>query len=139
LVYLHDVFPTICEMTGLEIPETVETQSMLAQISDAANKGRETIFFTYTTWRMDKKEPRWLQRSIRDASLKLTLSMYEGKETVQLFNLKESRWETNNQASKIEMQPTIDAMRLKLMEHSLNVNDSARYNLPNWGFPKFKK
>ncbi|PCI35072.1 MAG: hypothetical protein COB60_04165 [Flavobacteriaceae bacterium] len=139
LVYLHDVFPTICEMTGLEIPETVETQSMLAQISDAANKGRETIFFTYTTWRMDKKEPRWMQRSIRDATWKLTLSMYEGKETVQLFNLKESRWETNNQASKAEMKPKIDAMRLKLMEHSLEVKDSARYSLPNWGFPKFKR
>jgi len=139
LVYLHDIFPTICEMVEMEIPETVETESMLPLIIDTTKKGRETIFFTYTTWRQDKKEPRWFQRSIRDKKWKLTLSMYEGKETVQLFNLKESRWETNNYANKMAMQEKIDSMRVKLIEHSFKEGDSAKYIVENWGFPKFKK
>lgn len=138
LVYLHDVFPTICDMTSLEIPKTVETQSMMPLIRDSSQIGRATIFFTYTTWRQDKKEPRWFQRSIRDKEWKLTLSMYEEKETVQLFNLKESRWETKNQAHKTELQQKIDSMRVKLIEHSIKVKDSARYNLPNWGFHTLK-
>lgn len=136
LVYLHDLFPTICEMTSLDIPDSVESQSLLPYINNADAQGRESIFFTYSSWSKQKNrvEPRWFQRSIRDQEWKLTLNMFNGKETIQLFNLKEDRWETKNYANKTEMNDKNEDMRIKLIEYSKKVNDSARYDKPNWGF-----
>ena len=41
-VYLHDLYPTICEMTGIKIPKTVESKSFLSIIN-----GNEKVVHEY--------------------------------------------------------------------------------------------
>lgn len=43
-VYLHDLFPTICEMTGTPIPETVESKSFLPVIQGGNQPVHDYIF-----------------------------------------------------------------------------------------------
>ncbi len=43
-VYLHDLFPTICEMTGIDIPDTVESKSFLPIIQGKNKPIHEYIF-----------------------------------------------------------------------------------------------
>lgn len=43
-VYLHDLFPTICEMTGITIPETVESKSFLSVLKGESTPIHEYMF-----------------------------------------------------------------------------------------------
>lgn len=77
-IYLLDVFPTLCELTGTRIPETVEGKSFYPCISDKELKNREHLYFAYT----DKI------RSVKDDHLKLMEHVYDGVLTSQLFDIK---------------------------------------------------
>jgi len=47
LVYLLDVFPTLCDLAGIDIPSSVEGRSLGACISDPGLPLRETLYLAY--------------------------------------------------------------------------------------------
>lgn len=77
LVYLLDIFPTLCDLTGLSIPETVEGRSMASAIRGKSFKGRDSIYLAY----------RGIQRAVRDRRWKLIAYSVKGARTTQLFDL----------------------------------------------------
>ncbi len=103
LVYLHDVFPTLCGLTNLEIPTSVQTKDITAVIKGEKEKVRDALHFCYNAWPGDverEKEgqasDRGAHRAVRKGDWKLIISSKEGIVTPQLFNLKEDPWELNN-------------------------------------------
>lgn len=88
-VYLLDLFPTLCELTGIEIPASVEGISLVQAIHDPAEKVRDTLYFAYT----DK------HRAVRDRRFKLIEYVVGGRHTMtQLFDLENDPWEQYNLA-----------------------------------------
>ena len=59
--YLFDIFPTICEVSGIPVPETVEGRSLVPVITSQKESLRNTLFFAY----------RNIQRAVRDERYKL--------------------------------------------------------------------
>ena len=100
LVYLLDLFPTLCDLAGQPAPATVEGQSLAPLVRDPKAKVRDSVFFAY----------RNLQRAVRTDSWKLIHYTVEGKETTQLFNIREDPWEMKNLAGN-----PVQAERLKQM------------------------
>lgn len=88
LVYLFDLFPTLCDLAGAPTPAVVEGQSLLPIIQGRERKVRDTLFAAY----------RDCQRMVRDERWKLIKYNAKGVKNTQLFDLKNDPDELKNLA-----------------------------------------
>lgn len=88
MVCLYDVFPTVCDLTGTPVPDSVESRSFAGLATGASATGRESAFSVY----------RDIQRMVTDGEWKL-IRYYraegrdKGVDRVQLFHVAEDPWE----------------------------------------------
>lgn len=75
LVYLFDLFPTLCDLAGTETPKAVEGKSLLPVMVGKQEKVRDHLFAAYKD----------VQRMVRDGRWKLI--WYPKVERFQLFDL----------------------------------------------------
>lgn len=101
--YLHDVFPTLCGLTGLEIPESVETEDLTPVIKGDTIAVRSSMMYAYNSWPGDliegrgrKHNPGGGHRAVRKGDHKLIVSAKNETYTYQLFDLKKDPWELAN-------------------------------------------
>lgn len=59
LCYLYDIFPTLCELTGLSVPETVEGKSLVKIMNSRATGVRDEIFGAYRNAQRMIRTDRW--------------------------------------------------------------------------------
>ena len=83
-VHLMDVFPTLCELCGIEIPASVEGKSFLSSIEQGVS-ARKTLYLAYTH----------LIRGIKDQRFKL-LRYKNNPDCTQLFDLENDPNEIHN-------------------------------------------
>lgn len=83
-VYLLDLFPTLCELTGLEIPSSVEGKSLVPVIRDAGRTVRDSLYLAYAD----------CVRAVKDARYKLIEYRTEKLQRTQLFDLASDPAET---------------------------------------------
>ena len=134
LVYLHDLFPTLCDLTGLEIPGSVHTKSIAEVIQGEKNSVRESIYFAYNHYKNSGKESqRGAHRAIRRGDLKLIISKKDGKTTVQLFNLEQDPYELNNLANKDDYKDEVEALKRELKNKIRESGDPAKMNETEFG------
>lgn len=84
--YLYDIYPTLCDMAGLEIPETVKGKSLKGIVYGTADKVRDDVFLSYSN----------IQRAIVKDDYKYIIYHVKGKLTEQLFDLKNDPGELHN-------------------------------------------
>ncbi len=106
LCYLHDLFPTVCKLTGIPVPRSVESESLVPLISGKKQKLRQSIFGAYKD----------IQRMVRDDRYKLIEYCVEGTKTVQLFDVSDDPWEVNNLADNPEHANDVARLRKELAE-----------------------
>jgi arylsulfatase A-like enzyme len=85
--YLFDVYPTVCELVGAPIPESLEGRSLAPIIRGEADSVRDTIFLAY----------RDIQRAVRRGRWKLI--RYPRIDKTQLFDLEADPHETQDLAA----------------------------------------
>jgi len=100
LVYSHALFPTLCELAGIEIPASVETRSLAGAWQPRAG-GAESIFTAYKD----------LQRMLRKGPWKLIEYTVPGQPPRrQLFDLGQDPWETRNVAEDPAQRQRVEEM-----------------------------
>ncbi|MEM9644318.1 MAG: sulfatase-like hydrolase/transferase [Planctomycetota bacterium] len=103
-VYLMDLFPTLCDLAGLPIPEGLDGKSFAAMVMGDHPGPRESVMLSYTD----------VQRSVRHQNWKLI--RYPQINRNQLFDLQSDPHELNDladeaaQAGRIE--DLLDRMRI---------------------------
>ena len=117
--YLFDIFPTLCDLTGTEIPESVEGKSLVPALNNPEEQIRDTLFFAYTS----------LHRGIRDKQYKLIEYNVGGGKRTQLFDLQKDPWEVNDLSENEDLEPEISHLRNELEKWRDEVDD----NLPDLG------
>lgn len=115
LCYIHDIFPTICDLTDSNIPNSVEGKSLMPALQNEETKIREKVFLSHAKQ----------QRAVRtDDDWKLIRYFVDGVGHTQLYNLKNDPWEIQNLAGNEEFASKKAELSEALSSHILNSNDN---------------
>ena len=106
LCYLTDLFPTLCELVELPIPESVQGKSFADNLCDGKASARDWLYLAYLG----------CQRAVREGDYKLIEYVVRGKCHRQLFNIAEDRWETTNLADSPEHTEVLNRFIQRLEE-----------------------
>ncbi|MGG1553977.1 sulfatase-like hydrolase/transferase [Paenibacillus ferrarius] len=134
-VYLSDIFPTLCELSGLPVPTSVEGVSLAPLFFGSAVKdsqsaedghpdysgrgqhhlsilhGRERIFLAYAD----------LVRAVKERHYKLIV--YQDPSASQLFDLRKDPMECQNLYGQPSLNAVARSMLEKLVLHSVSSGD----------------
>ncbi len=112
LVYLYDLFPTLCSFTDIQIPEGVEGENLSAVIGGESEGVRKSLFTAY----------RHLQRAVRDDQWKLI--RFPKIDHTLLYDLKNDPFEINNLAGNPDYVDKVAEMTTLLKEWQQSKNDT---------------
>ncbi len=118
LTYLYDVFPTVCELTEVACPDTVEGRSLVPLMNGSVERVRETVFAAY----------RDIQRTVSDGRWKL-IRYYVSKETgagtncIQLFDLANDPSETTDLSASPEHADRVQSLAADMQMWQIETND----------------
>ena len=126
LCYLYDLFPTVCELTGIPVPSTVEGLSLVPVLSGQKKQVRDTLFCGQGD----------VQRMVRDERFKL-IRYYQapdrqrdslpgtlkGTNRIQLFNTDSDPWETSDLAADPQYAITVKRLEGALTRWQKRVGD----------------
>lgn len=103
LVYLFDIFPTLCAMLGLDVPASVDGQSLVGALQrDEAV--RQEMYLAYER----------LHRGLRDRQHKLIEYQIDGRRHTQLFDLTADPHELRDLAADPACEAILADMRTRL-------------------------
>lgn len=122
LVYLLDLFPTLLERADVTVPAAQDGYSLNAVLGRLTHKHRRSIFSAYQGV-FGHPLGRPYQRSIKDDRYKLIQSVLDGRETWQLFDLREDPFEMNNLVNNREYRRLILKLMKSLKERQDRVRD----------------
>lgn len=111
MVYMQSIFPTTCELAGLDIPETVDYKSLIPLLKGKQNRGEKYIFGYF----------RHIHRMIRSDRYKLIV--YPVARKLQLFDLKKDPYETSNLIADPKYAKIKDKMFKALLEKQQELGD----------------
>ncbi len=114
--YLFDIFPTLCELTEMEIPETVQGKSFSQAIDDNSEIHREKMIYGYKEY----------QRAFRKGDFKLIEYLVNKERNTQLFNLKNDPLEMNNLIEKDGYSDKYIEMKEEMLNNMKVLNDTSR-------------
>lgn len=128
LCYLQDIFPTLCELTGVEVPEDLDGVSLKPALDNPDTSVRNSVFYMYKNF----------QRAVRKDDWKLIQYLVKGEKTTQLFNLKNDPLEMNNLSAKPEYKEKVEELNVELKNWIAKVGDGVKLEEADWGVPVIK-
>jgi arylsulfatase A-like enzyme len=112
LVYLFDLFPTLCDLAGAATPREVDGMSLVPIIQGRQPRVREFLFAAYHD----------CQRMVRDARWKLI--WYPKIDRYQLFDLARDPWELEDLSGRSEQRAKVDELKTLLVKEQASFGDS---------------
>ncbi len=107
-VYLFDIFPTLCELTGTPRPGSVEGKSLVGAMHDPSERVRDTLYFAYVA----------SQRAVKNRTHKLIeYAVRDRQRQTQLFDLANDPWETTNLAGAPGSDQIIAELRVEMLRY----------------------
>jgi arylsulfatase A-like enzyme len=113
LVYLYDLFPTICEFARSATPDIVEGKSLAPIVRGEKAELRPYLFAAYRDW----------QRMVRDERWKLIEYVVNDEHHTQLFDLSTDMDEFENLAGKESSRPILNRLRAQLLQLAMQFED----------------
>ena len=112
-VYLMDIYPTLCEWMGIDIPDTVEGKSLVPLIKGEVSVIRPHLYFAYED----------LIRSVKYKGYKLIYYKNAPLHT-QLFNVEEDPQEIHNLYEQEEYKEVIEHLNQIMGEYKEEWEDT---------------
>ncbi len=125
LGYTLDLFPTLCDLAGIDAPENIDGKSLVPVLRGEKEMVRDRLFFAmYNN-----------QRSLHKGDWKLI--QYAEINKTLLFNKAKDPYETENLADNPEFASTVTAMMEELRAEQGNWGDEAPLTVDNPRDPVF--
>jgi arylsulfatase A-like enzyme len=115
--YLIDIYPTICEKLGFDIPYSVDGKSLAGSFNNDKTIVRKNLYFAY----------RDFQRAFRDERFKLIEYNVDGKRSTQLFDLITDPFETKDLSDKTEYSVKLGELRKNMLIEKKIVKDNGSF------------
>jgi arylsulfatase A-like enzyme len=115
--YLLDIYPTLCDLVGVPVPDSVEGQSFVTIIRGQKSNLRDALFFAYKDF----------QRGIRNERYKLIEYSVNGKRMTQLFDLQSDPWEISNLAGNRRYAENFHRLRSQLLKWKDKLGDKSSF------------
>jgi len=125
LVYLLDLFPTICDLIGTTTPPDLDGKSLRPVIRDRQEQVRDSVFLAY----------REVQRAVRDERWKLIRYPHINK--TQLFDLREDPHEMRDLSDDPAQAARIRSMLERLGDWQRELGDELPLISPDPRDPTF--
>ena len=118
--YGMDIFPTLCQMTGIDAPNSIEGQELNSVMSGQKQHVRASTFHAYIA-----RGPRGIrtQHAVNDGRWKYIRYRVGGKTTTQLFDLQNDPAETKNLASDHASQKDTDRLEKLLGQYQHDLDE----------------
>jgi arylsulfatase A-like enzyme len=114
--YLRDLYPTVCELTAVEIPRSVEGKSLVPVLRGAKSEVHDSVYGYFTdTQRMLRTTDGW------------KLIWYPKANRTQFFNLAEDPHELQDLATQPEHTPHREAM-MRVLREWMKAKDDPVFN-----------
>lgn len=113
LVYLYDIFPTLCSLLDMPPPDSIDGQNLVPVIRGESDQVRSSLYTAY----------RNTARAVRTSEWKLIRYPQHGYS--QLFHLKEDPLELNNLAADPEFGDQVEEMNRLLAQWYQATDDTA--------------
>lgn len=120
LCYLYDLYPTLCDLMGLDVPVSVTGKSLKPVMEGKQEQIREQFFLAYSNQ----------QRAVVSGDYKYIIYNVEGKITEQLFNLQKDPGELVNLAD--ELTEKKNELHDLLMNQMVENHDFCDLTQPLW-------
>ncbi|QCX36937.1 DUF4976 domain-containing protein [Aureibaculum algae] len=139
LVYLHDVFPTLCGLTGLNIPESIETEDLTPILKGEKKEVRKSMLYAYNSWPGDllnknsTHNPGGGHRAVRKGNYKLIVSAKHDVFTYQLFDVSKDPWELNNLSEVVAFAAVKKELLDELQKLITETGDPAQLDKKEFG------
>ncbi len=127
-VYLNDIYPTLCDLLNIEIPDTALAKSLVPILKNESHSVRTTTVHAYKNF----------QRAIRLDSMKLIAYNVKGEMATQLFNLDNDPYETNDLADEPEYESIANYLIGQMQKFLEEMGDEVRFDEPGWNVPVIK-
>lgn len=111
-VYLYDIFPTLCEKLGIEIPSSVDGKSFASLLDGChGDSFRDELYLIFDKFVRGVKDDRYKLIEYRNGD------KHEDRWTF-LYDIRNDPWEKENLAVCPEYKEKIKEMRDKMIKHS---------------------
>ncbi len=122
LCYLHDMYATLLDYTGVGVPSTTDSISLLPLINGETSEHRSSIFSAYQMDHFVSLDGPY-QRMVRDERFKLIKYRVEGDTRYQLFDLAHDPLEMHDLASDENYVVELIELKKCLNEWQRRAND----------------
>ncbi|MFP4029232.1 MAG: sulfatase-like hydrolase/transferase [Candidatus Brocadiia bacterium] len=122
LCYLLDVFPTLCDCLGLEVPDSADGTSLMPALNSPGKPLRPSHYYGYCS----------CQRAVRDSRYKLIEYAADGQRKTQLFDLDEDPWELSNLAEDPKYNEKVAELREQVVEWREMAGDTREEEQSFW-------
>ncbi len=129
MCYLLDLFPTLCDLTGVPVPASVDGKSLVPVLRDSKARTRESLFHAYVNF----------QRAVRTEQWKLILYNVDGQKHTQLFDLRNDPFETHNLSDDARQAGRIRELTALLKNWMKTADDPMNLDQPDWGTAALRK
>lgn len=126
LSYIHDIFPTICELAGIDIPASVSGKSLVPAIQDEPWNERTYTYHAYRQFqRAYRKGDFKLIEYVRARDARKTSGEFlAGSRVTQLFNIKEDPWEVRDLSFFPNYRATLADLQAQMRKVAKDLKDS---------------
>lgn len=128
LCYLYDLYPTICELTGIKVPDTVEAVSLVSIMEGSTRSVRNSIFSVYRSMHRMVRTDRWkLIRYYKNSDEELekykSRGTTPGTNKIQLFDIINDPDELNDLSEEPTRANRIAELKAELYKWQKSVGD----------------
>ncbi|WP_111708265.1 sulfatase-like hydrolase/transferase [Lutibacter citreus] len=125
LSYIHDIFPTICDLAHVEKPSTIDGKSLVPVINNEVKQVRDYTYHAYKQFqRAYRKGDYKLIEYVRaDGKHFKTGEFVAGSRVTQLFNFVKDPWETTDLSFFPEYKEKVAEMRKEMKAKAIELGD----------------
>lgn len=123
LVYLYDIYPTVCDLAEVETPDSVTGKSLKPVIDGGQRSVRDSLLIVYKNY----------MRGFRMGSWKLHQYHVRGDRNELLFNVKDDPIENRNLADDERYTSVMRVLKQEMQKRMKELGDGVILDAPDWG------